>query len=60
VGSLVSFPVQSAGGGRSIVVTTDVLTPLRNNKYSFAFWSANEIYQVPRKRMLLLLLEAVT
>jgi phosphate transport system substrate-binding protein len=46
VGSRVTFPVESAGTGRSVVVPTDVLTPLRTTPYSFAFWPVNEILQV--------------
>jgi hypothetical protein len=43
---LVTFPVQSAGGNRSIVVsTTDVITPLRTTKYSFAFWANYDVQQ---------------
>lgn len=41
-----TFPVQSAGGNRSIVVsTTDVITPLRTTKYSFAFWANYDVQQ---------------
>jgi hypothetical protein len=42
----VTFPVQSASGNRSIVVsTTDVITPLRTTKYSFAFWANYDVQQ---------------
>jgi hypothetical protein len=45
VGSLVTFPVQSAGN-RSLVVTDDVITPLQATSYSFAFWTAYDVLQV--------------
>jgi hypothetical protein len=54
-GSLVTFPVQSAVGNRSIVVgTTDVITPLRTTSYSFAFWASYDVRQVQALIRLLL------
>jgi ABC-type phosphate transport system substrate-binding protein len=46
-GELVTFPVQSAGNNRSIVLdNVNTMTYLRDNDYSFAFWANYDVRQV--------------